>query len=44
MKIVIVGAGFGGLSSAALLSSKGHEVIVIEKNKGIGGERTKIRK
>ncbi|NLU04504.1 MAG: FAD-dependent oxidoreductase, partial [Methanothermobacter sp.] len=32
MNIVIVGAGFGGISAAALLAQKGLEVTVIEKN------------
>ena len=37
MKIVIIGAGFGGLSSAALLSHRGHDVTVVEKNDQFGG-------
>ncbi len=37
MNIVIVGAGFGGISAAALLAQKGLEVTVIEKNEGPGG-------
>jgi 1-hydroxy-2-isopentenylcarotenoid 3,4-desaturase len=41
MKVVVVGAGFGGLSAAALLSSKGYDVTLIEKNKGIGGRGRK---
>lgn len=34
MRIVIVGAGFGGLSAAALLARDGMDVTVIEKNEG----------
>ncbi|KRG08139.1 FAD-dependent monooxygenase [Staphylococcus sp. NAM3COL9] len=46
MKIAIVGAGIGGLTTAALLIEQGHDVKVFEKNKevaeigagiGIGG-------
>lgn len=37
MKVLIVGAGFGGLSAAALLAKNGYEVTVIEKNEGPGG-------
>lgn len=36
-KIVIIGAGFAGLASAALLAKDGHEVLVIEKNDMSGG-------
>lgn len=36
-KIIIIGAGFGGLSSAALLAKDGHDVTVIEKNDMAGG-------
>ena len=36
-KIVIVGAGFGGLSAAAFLADEGFEVEVIEKNESVGG-------
>ena len=35
--IVIVGAGLGGLLSAAILSKEGYKVCVLEKNKQIGG-------
>lgn len=36
-KAVVVGAGFGGLSSAALLAKEGFEVTVLEKCEGPGG-------
>ncbi len=36
-KVVVVGAGFAGLSSAALLANKGYEVVVLEKNASPGG-------
>ena len=37
MKVIIVGAGFGGLSAAALLAKDGKDVTVIEKNEQPGG-------
>ena len=36
-KVIIIGSGFGGLSSAALLAKAGYEVTVLEKNKTPGG-------
>jgi phytoene desaturase len=36
-KVVIIGAGIGGLATAALLAKKGYEVTVLEKNETIGG-------
>ena len=41
-KIVIVGAGLGGLSAAALLAKAGHDVTVLEKNSWIGGKSRRI--
>ena len=40
--IVIVGAGLGGLTAAALLSKAGHQVTVLEKNSWIGGKSRRI--
>lgn len=37
-KIVIVGAGYGGLVASALLAKDGHKVTVIEKNEQVGGK------
>ncbi|QQS43397.1 NAD(P)-binding protein [Candidatus Roizmanbacteria bacterium] len=36
-KVIIIGSGFGGLSSAALLAKAGYDVTVLEKNKSPGG-------
>ncbi len=37
MKIIVIGAGVGGLSAAALLAKSGHQVTVLEKNAVPGG-------
>lgn len=36
-KVVVIGAGFGGLSTACYLSKYGFDVTVIEKNPQVGG-------
>ncbi len=36
-RVAVIGAGFGGLTAAALAAKQGHEVILIEKNESIGG-------
>tara|TARA_B100000902_G_scaffold395993_2_gene455861 strand:- start:57309 stop:58781 length:1473 start_codon:yes stop_codon:yes gene_type:complete len=36
-KIAVIGSGFSGLSSAAVLAKEGHEVVVYEKNSTLGG-------
>jgi phytoene desaturase len=35
--IIVIGAGFAGLSAACVLAKAGHKVIVLEKNDGAGG-------
>ena len=42
MKIAILGAGLGGLASAALLASRGHQVDVFEQNSWLGGKSRRI--
>lgn len=37
MRIIIIGGGFGGLASAGLLATLGHDVVVLEKNEQLGG-------
>lgn len=43
MNIAIIGAGIGGLTSAALLASDGHSVTVYEKNDFAGGKMNEMR-
>ncbi|GAA1471922.1 phytoene desaturase family protein [Corynebacterium felinum] len=43
MKIVVIGAGFAGLATAALLAHDGHEVVVVEKNSTPGGRAGELR-
>lgn len=43
MKVVVIGAGFGGLATASLLAHEGHQVTIVEKNNYLGG-RAKVIK
>ena len=43
-KIIIIGAGFAGLASAALLGKAGHQVTILEKNDQAGGRARKWKK
>lgn len=36
-KAIVIGAGFGGLGTAAFLAKEGYDVTILEKNSGIGG-------
>lgn len=36
-RIVVIGAGFAGLSAAITLAAKGYDVTVLEKNEQVGG-------
>lgn len=40
--IGIIGAGIGGLASAALLAKDGYKVIVFEKNEQVGGRASRV--
>lgn len=41
-KVIIVGAGPGGLTAGMLLSNKGHDVQIFEKEKDVGGRNSCI--
>jgi phytoene desaturase len=41
-RVVVIGAGLGGLTSAALLAQAGHEVTVLEQGEWIGGKSRRI--
>ena len=43
-KILIVGAGLGGLATGLRLASKGFEVTIVEKNTQAGGRLNQIKK
>lgn len=43
-KVVVIGAGLGGLSAAISLASKGYEVSIFEKNKHVGGKLNVLKK
>jgi len=42
-KVIVIGSGFSGLSSAAYLSAAGHEVHVFEKNETAGGRARQLK-
>ena len=41
-RIVVIGAGFGGLTSAALLAQAGHTVTLLEQGDWIGGKSRRL--
>ncbi len=43
-KVIVVGAGLGGLSAAARLGSQGHQVTVLEQADQIGGKLGLLRR
>ncbi|MED5223341.1 phytoene desaturase family protein [Bacillus safensis] len=43
MKIIVIGAGPGGLAAAMMLQSKGHDVHVYEKQPFVGGRNAKFQ-
>ena len=42
-KVVIIGAGPGGLSSAMILANRGFEVTVVEKAPRVGGRSAELK-
>ena len=42
-KIIIIGAGFAGLSAAAFMAKAGYKVTVIEKNQTAGGRACQLK-
>lgn len=44
MRVVVIGAGFAGLSAACMLAKDGYDVTVIEKNDQSGGRGRKFSK
>ena len=42
-KVVIIGAGPGGLSSAMILANRGFEVTVVEKAPRVGGRNAELK-
>ncbi len=44
LKVVIIGGGFSGLATAALLAKDGYQVTVIEKNAELGGRASVLKK
>jgi len=42
-RVVVVGAGFGGLASAIRLQAAGYAVTLIEKNEAVGGHASQIK-
>jgi 1-hydroxycarotenoid 3,4-desaturase len=41
-RVVVIGAGIGGLVSAALLAARGAQVIVLEKEAWVGGKARRV--
>ncbi len=42
MRVVVIGAGFGGLSAACHLRGRGHEVVVLERDAHPGGRAAQL--
>ncbi len=42
MRVAVIGAGIGGLTSAALLAARGAEVTVFEKEDWVGGKARRV--
>lgn len=44
MKVIVVGAGIGGLGAATLLAERGHDVEVIEAGERVGGRAVTLER
>ncbi|RSK26391.1 phytoene desaturase [Bacillus sp. HMF5848] len=42
MKVIVIGAGLGGLSTAITLANLGHSVEIFEKNEHVGGKLMEV--
>jgi phytoene desaturase len=42
-RVIVVGAGFGGLAAAIRLQAAGHQVLLLEKRAAIGGRASQLR-
>lgn len=42
-RVIVIGAGLGGLSAALHLVAKGFQVTLLEKNPTVGGKLNRIR-
>ncbi|MFQ3663235.1 MAG: FAD-dependent oxidoreductase, partial [Chloroflexaceae bacterium] len=42
-RVIVVGAGLGGLAAAIRLAAAGRQVIVLEKNERVGGKLNLLR-
>jgi phytoene desaturase len=42
--VVVIGSGFGGLSTACYLADRGYDVTVLEKNEGLGGRASVLER
>lgn len=42
-RVIVIGAGLGGMSAAIMLASNGFEVTILEKNAQVGGKLNQLR-
>jgi diapolycopene oxygenase len=42
-RVVVIGAGLGGMSAAIMLASKGFQVTILEKNPHVGGKLNQLQ-
>src|SRR5690242_20272396 len=44
MKVIVIGAGLGGLAVALRLQAAGHEVVVFEQREAPGGRASQLKR